>query len=134
MTTDHDDQPISPPPLPAPAEQRLRDIRHAWGYVRRYLDNTGGPTLKIHLARLEGALAEPEPAGEPATADVQPDPLTALEKNHELYGIKERFTFRDSGTVIGRIPCACGWGDGTEHDRREHEPLPAAETLTPLED
>lgn len=52
--------------------ERLRDtIRHEWSYVKRYLENTGGPTLKIHLARLEGALAapEPEPAGEPSTLD-----------------------------------------------------------------
>jgi hypothetical protein len=52
--------------------ERLRDtIRHEWSYVRRYLENTGGPTLKIHLARLEAALAmpEPEPTGEPSTSD-----------------------------------------------------------------
>lgn len=55
--------------MSADAERRLKTIRHEWGYVRRYLENTGGPTLKIHLARLEGALATPEPADEPSTSD-----------------------------------------------------------------
>lgn len=56
--------------MSADAESRLKTIRHEWSYVRRYLENTGGPTLKIHLARLEDALATPEPsADEPSTSD-----------------------------------------------------------------
>lgn len=59
-------------------------------------------------------------------------------QNHVRAG---EYLHTQTGTITGRIPCACGWGDGTEHDRREHEPAgtppgdsPTPETLTPLED
>lgn len=40
--------------------EKLRDtIRHEFSFVSRYLENTGGPTLKIHLARLRAALETP---------------------------------------------------------------------------